>query len=159
MDLLDRMLGHDQWTTARFLELSRGLSAAQLDQEFDIGQRSLRNTFAHMSGAMAFWIGLMTGQPVDEPQDDGSLDALRDRHERTSATFAALARRVRDEQRLDDTFVSDGGARETFGGAIVHVLHHNAQHRGEALHMLDRLGVPGLPEGNPLEWEYATLHS
>jgi hypothetical protein len=32
---------------------------------------------------------------------------------------------------------------------------HNAQHRSEALHILERLGVPDLREGNPLDWELA----
>jgi uncharacterized damage-inducible protein DinB len=39
---------------------------------------------------------------------------------------------------------------------IIHAIQHNAQHRGEVLHMLERLGVPNLPEGNPLEWELLT---
>jgi hypothetical protein len=46
MDLLDRMLGHDQWTTARVLGLSRDLTNAQLDQPFDVGHGTLRETTA-----------------------------------------------------------------------------------------------------------------
>ena len=30
MDLLDRLLGHDDWATTQLLELSRGLTDAQL---------------------------------------------------------------------------------------------------------------------------------
>ena len=68
---------------------------------------------------------------------------------------------MRDEQCLDDTFADPDAAavRQTFGGAIVHVVLHNAQHRGEALHLLERLGVPDLPEGNPLEWELLARQS
>ena len=29
-------------------------------------------------------------------------------------------------------------------------------HRGEVLHMLQRLGVPDLPDGDPQEWEHLT---
>ena len=72
MDLLDRLLGHDSWTTTRFLSLSRGLTAAQFDQPFDTGHRTLRGTFAHMSAVVAFWTAVMTGQPVDGPPDDRS---------------------------------------------------------------------------------------
>jgi uncharacterized damage-inducible protein DinB len=160
MDLFERLLGHDQWTTARFLDLSRGLSDAQLDQPFDIGHRTLRNTFEHMSGTVEFWIAVMTAQPLpgDAPRGDRSLAALRDRHARSYATFATFARRIRDEQRLDDTYpdFADENVRLSFGGTILHVIHHNAQHRSEALHMLERLGAPNLPEGNPLEWELQT---
>jgi len=48
MDLLDRLLGHDQWATDQLLELSRNLTDEQLDQSFDIGHRTLRATFEHM---------------------------------------------------------------------------------------------------------------
>ncbi len=44
MDLLDRLLGHDHWTTERLLTLSQGLTDAQLDQAFDIGHRTVRAT-------------------------------------------------------------------------------------------------------------------
>ena len=111
-----------------------------------------------MSGCVEFWTAVMTGQPVVDPGDDRSLAALRKRHERAYTTFADFARRMRDEQRLEDTFADpdDADVRLTFGSAIIHVVEHNAQHRGEVLHMLDRLGVPDLPEGNPLECELVT---
>jgi uncharacterized damage-inducible protein DinB len=157
MDLLDRLLGHDHWTTVRFLELSRGLTDAQLDQPFDLGHWTVRATFEHMSGCVEFWMGSMAGQPLDAQPDSRSLAALLDRHERSYGNFAAFARQIRDEQRLDDTFPDpdDDATRLTFGSTIIHVILHNAQHRSEALHMFERLGVPGLREGNPLEWELA----
>ena len=34
-ELLDRLLEHDHWATDQLLALSRGLTDAQLDQEFD----------------------------------------------------------------------------------------------------------------------------
>src|SRR3712207_35856 len=104
MDLLDRLLEHDRWATTQLLELSRGLTDAQLDQELDIGHRTLRATFEHMVLNVGFWTGLMTAQSVDAPPGNCSIPALIDWHERSYATFATLARRLRDEQRLDDTF-------------------------------------------------------
>ena len=158
MDLLDRLLGHDHWATAQLLDLSRDLTDAQLDQEFDIGHRTLRATFEHMIFNVAFWTGLMTGQPLDAQRDDCSLAALSDRHERSYATFATLSRRLRDEQRLDDTFVDHYTARKSFGGTILHVILHNAEHRTEALHILERLGVPDVPEVDLGVWDYM-LHN
>ena len=154
MDLLDRLLEHDRWATDQLLDLSRGLTDAQLDQEFDIGHRTLRATLEHMIFNVGFWTALMTGQPVDAQRDDSSLAALSERHERSYATFAALARRFRDEQRLDDTFVDHYAARKSFGGTILHVVLHNAEHRTEALHILDRLRVPDLPEVDLGLWDY-----
>jgi uncharacterized damage-inducible protein DinB len=42
----------------------------------------------------------------------------------------------------------------TFGGAILHVILHNAEHRTEVLHILERLGVPNLPEIDHALWDY-----
>ena len=156
MDLLDRLLGHDDWATDCLLDLSRGLTDAQLDQPFDVGHRTLRATFEHMIVNVEFWTALMAERPVDARRDNRSPAALIDRHERSYATFASFARRVRDEQRLDDTFVDDFGERMTFGGAIVHVVLHDAEHRSEALHILERLGVPDLPEVDHGLWDYQT---
>jgi uncharacterized damage-inducible protein DinB len=96
----------------------------------------------------------MAGQPVAARHDDHSLAALVDRHERSSAIFAAFARRVHDEKRLDDTFVDHFGGPMTFGGAILHVLLHDEGHRTEALHILERLGVPDLPEVDHGLWDF-----
>ena len=159
MDLLDRLLDHDHWATAQFLDLSRNLTDAQLDQEFDIGHRTLRDTFEHVIYNIAFWTALMTEQPVDELRDDRSVTALIDRHERSYATFASLARQFRDEQRLGDTYIDHYDARKSFGGTILHVVLHNAEHRTEALHILERLKVPELPEVDHGLWDYELLNS
>jgi len=114
MDLLDRLLGHDQWATDQLLDLSRSLTDAQLDQPFDVGHRTLRATFEHIIINIAFWTALMTERPVDTQQYDRSLAGLVERHERYYATFATLARQLRDEQRLDDTFIDHYAARKSF---------------------------------------------
>jgi uncharacterized damage-inducible protein DinB len=153
VDLLDRLLGHDHWATARLLELSRGLTDAQLDQPFDVGHRTLRTTFEHTIFNVEFWTAVMAGQPVDAQRDHRSLAALVDRHERSYATFATFTRRVCDDQRLEDTFIDRFGGRMTFGGAIVHVVLHDAEQRSETLHILERLGVPDLPEVDHGLWD------
>jgi uncharacterized damage-inducible protein DinB len=157
MDLLDRLLGHDRWTTARLLELGRGLTDAHLDLPFDIGHQTLRATFGHMIYNVAFWTALMAEQPVPaERQSHPSIAALIDQHDRSYASFASLARRLQDDQRLDGTFVDHFDERQSFGATILHVAWHNAQHRSEALHILARLSVPDLPNGDPQEWEHKT---
>ena len=70
MDLLDRMVGHDRWATTLFLEKSRQLSDAQLDQQFDIGQGSLRETFDHMISVVDSWTRQMIGQPEPPPREE-----------------------------------------------------------------------------------------
>ncbi|CAN5203067.1 hypothetical protein BH23CHL1_BH23CHL1_22190 [soil metagenome] len=156
MDLLDRQLGHDHWATTQLLEQSRKLTDAKLDQPFDIGHGTLRETLNHMIFVVDFWTTLMAGQPATwEREAHRSIAELIERHERFYATFVTFARRVHDEQRLEDTFVDHFGGQMTFGGAILHVVLHNAEHRTEALHILGRLGVPDLPEVDHGLWDFA----
>ena len=163
MDLFDRMLEHDRWATTHVLELCRDLTDAQLDQSFDIGHGSLRETVDHLVYVVSFWTGLMIAQPVNHDrkaqQYDRTVPALIDRFEDFHAAFASLARRVRDEQRLDDTFVDHYGELPTLGGAIVQVIQHNVEHRTEALHILGRLGVTDMPEVDHLLWEHLTTRA
>src|SRR5690349_6998956 len=69
---------------------------------------------------------------------------------------ATLARRVQAEGRLDDTFVDpreQNPRTRTLGAAIGHVITHSATHRGHITAMLERPGVPAVPEGDMLGWE------
>jgi uncharacterized damage-inducible protein DinB len=146
MDLLDRLLEHDLWATAQLLDLCRGLNDEQLDRPFDIGHRALRATFDHLILNIDFWTGVMTGQPIEYKRDASSLATLMADHERAYGAFASFARRIRDEQRWDDTFTDHFGGQMTFGGAVLHVILHDEGHRTEAVHIFARLGVPELSE-------------
>jgi hypothetical protein len=86
------------------------------------------------------------------------LAELVGEHARGYAAFAEAARRLRDEGRLGETFVDHYEVRHSFGGTILMVIEHNAEHRTEVLHMLQRLGVPNLPEVDLGVWDYL-LHN
>ena len=159
MDMIDRLLEHDRWATDHLLNLSQDLTDEQLDQEFDIGLRTLRTTFDHYIHNTAFWTGYMMGHPVSAERiaarQDCSVPALIERHERYYDEFAAFARQARDEQRLDETFVDHFGMPPSIGGTIIHVTLHNAEHRSEIVHMLTRIGVHDEPpEVDHLLWEH-----
>jgi uncharacterized damage-inducible protein DinB len=157
MDVLDRLLDHDHWATTELLALSRDLTDAQLDQEVDVGHRTLRATFVHIVENIDGWMGRMIGEPPADLGDDRSIAALADRHERAYATFAAFARRIRDEGRMDDTFRDPFGGDMTYGGAILHVILHDEDHRVEALHILNRLDPPAFNEAPEYDhglWDY-----
>lgn len=156
MDLLDRMLGFDRWTTSRYLEMSRGLTDAQLDHAFDIGHQTLRATFDHINAMLDYWTTAMLGEPAAPDAEDRSLDALVTRHEREYERFEALARRLSAEHRLDETYLDHYDYPQSFGATILHLPFHNAGHRSEILHIFERLGLHDLPEGDPTEWEHAT---
>jgi len=162
VDLLDRLLGHDAWTTREILVRCRELSNAQLHQPFDLGHETVYDTLVHMVGNVRTWTDLMNDVPVVRSDSDWEGLSAGDfiaRHDAAYADFAELARRIRDEGRLDELWVDrldDPPAEKTYGGAIAHVITHNMHHRGELLHMLARLEVSDLPEGDVLGWEAAT---
>jgi uncharacterized damage-inducible protein DinB len=162
MDILERLLAHDAWTTRQVLLLCQGLSDEQLDRDFDIGHRTLRATWAHLIGNLQVWTDLMAEREVPRtgqaPTWAASPATLLAAWEAAMADFTALARDLAAAGRLDDSYtdtLDDPPRRKTFGGTIAHLLTHDMHHRGEILHILQRLGVPNLPEGDVLGWEAA----
>ena len=91
MDVLDRLLDHDHWATTELLNLGRGLTDAQLDQDIDVGHRTLRATFEHIIENVEGWMARMIGRPPDDPGADRSVAALADRHERNDECRSAFA--------------------------------------------------------------------
>jgi uncharacterized damage-inducible protein DinB len=159
MDLLDRLLGHDAWTTRQILIRCNEVQPADLHRKVDVGHETVYDTLVHMIGNVRVWTDLMEGREVvfDKRSWEGlSVDDLMVRHDMASADFTGLARRIRDQGRFDDLWIDtlDNPPRsKSYGGAIAHVVSHNMHHRGELLHMLSRLGVQNLLEGDVLSWE------
>jgi uncharacterized damage-inducible protein DinB len=159
MDLLDRLLEHDAWTTRRVLEYALPLDDQQLERDFDLGHRTLRETAKHMIGNIETWTDLMAALPVrQKPAFPQSVLELQQRFDAAYTSFARLAREIRDAQRLNDLYLDilDQPPREkSYAGTILHVITHDHMHRAEMLHMLQRLGVQDLIEGDVLSWEAA----
>jgi uncharacterized damage-inducible protein DinB len=159
VDLLDRLLEHDRWTTAQLLDLCRPLTDEQLDRPFDIGHRSLRATLDHLIFNIEVWAGLMNGRitaRADVHRGETSVIAMIDRLNHAAAEFSAVSRAVRDRGGWDERWtdvLDTPPAQKTYGGAIGHVITHSMHHRAQALHMLRALGVPNVPEGDVLSWE------
>jgi uncharacterized damage-inducible protein DinB len=158
MDLLDRLLGHDRWTTAQLLERCRELKPEQWTQSFDLGHQTLAATFQHMLGNVRVWTNLMAERPVQPSSDEAltTTNELITAWQHAYDEFAALACSFRDQGRWDATYVDvlDHPPRDkTFGGTIAHVITHNMHHRSEIIHMLTRLGVENVLEGDVLSWE------
>lgn len=160
MDLLDRLLGHDAWTTRELLLRSRSLTDDEIDREFDIGHRTLRRTFQHMIRNMEVWTDLISGVPVRNNSDcdagGRSIEELLKRLDVVVPQLQESARRVTDEGRLDEMLVDhldDPPTRKSYGGAIVHLATHGMHHRAQVLYLLRKLGVTDLPEGDALSWE------
>ncbi len=157
LDLLDRLLEHDAWTTQRVLEFAQTLTDEQLDQDFDIGHRTVRETLQHIIGNIEVWTDLMAARPVRQmPTARPAIGELRRRFEAAFRDFAQVAREVRDAQRLSEMYVDvldQPPQQKSYAGTILHVITHDHMHRAEIRHMLQRLGIQGLIEGDVLNWE------
>lgn len=155
MDIIDRLLAHDTWTTRHLLLACQPLPDTALDQEFDIDHRSLRQTFVHIIRNMEVWTDLLCERPVQSPQGN-TLPELLARLDRVSQDFAELARRIVREQRADDHFLDvldQPPRRKTFGGAIGHVLTHSMHHRAQVMFLMEKVGLQQHLEGDLLSWE------
>ncbi|HTQ39341.1 MAG TPA: DinB family protein [Pirellulales bacterium] len=160
MDILDRLLGHDSWTTRQLLVRCRELTDEQLDTQFDIAHRSVRATLLHMIRNMEVWTDLIAEQPIRPNQNNlpegRSVDGLLRRLDIVSADLAAVSTRLQRENKLDECFVDhldDPPRKKPYGGAIVHVITHSMHHRAQLLYLLRLLGLQNLPEGDALGWE------
>jgi uncharacterized damage-inducible protein DinB len=118
MDIVDRLLAHDIWTTRQLLIACQALPDAVLDQEFEIDHTSLRKTFAHMLENLEGWTDLIDGRPARQ-REGNSIEQFIARLGAAGRDFAHVTRKIVREQRYDDCFLDteDTPPRlKTFGG-------------------------------------------
>lgn len=159
MDLLERLLGHDVWTTRQLLFLCHGLTGEQLDCEFDIGRKTVRATFVHVIYNIEAWTDCMNGQPIRENKGE-SISELIARLDRVYEDFSLLSKVVAARDGWNDLWFDPiDEVEHTFGGSIAHVITHSMHHRAQIIYMMRLHGVKGLPEGDVLSWEKFFLTS
>lgn len=158
MDMLYRYLGYETWTFRYFLERCRELTPAQLHQQFDIGNGTVHGTINHIIVNIEVWTDLMRARSVRSlPPVAANPDSYLQRFDEAMADFAEYARLLQAEGRLDKTYldVLDNPPKpKAFGATLLHVLTHTTVHRWEVQHMLQRLGLSDLIEGDALGYEY-----
>jgi uncharacterized damage-inducible protein DinB len=159
MDILDRLLAHDAWTTRQLLLACNLLPDELLDKEFDIDHKTLRETFIHIIENMESWTDLLCAR---EPKIEtgNSIPELVQRLSSVSRDFTNLARNITREQRLDDCFIDTFDhppRKKTFGGAIAHVITHNMHHRAQVMFLMEKVGLKDHIEGDLLSWESSSF--
>lgn len=158
MDLLDRLLQHDAWTTQQLLELCVDLNDEQLDREFDIGHRTIRATLDHIIHNMEVWSALMVGAEFPRAAET-SVPAMAGRLKMAASRLEAIGRQIAQRNGWDETWtdtLDDPPREKSFGTAIAHVVTHSMHHRSQLLYLLRLTGVESLPEGDVFSWEAAT---
>ena len=164
MDLLDRLLAHDVWSTNQLLFQSKSLTDSQLDKPFDVDSRTLRGCFIHIIQAMEIWNDLLYERPVRSSSELKaklqSLDGLMTRLGDAGDELAVISKKVDREDRWDDVFtdiLDNPPQKKTFGGTIAHIITHSMHHRAQAMYMMEQLGIRDHIEGDVLSWEM-TVH-
>ncbi len=157
MDLLDTLLGHDQAASEELLSIARGLGESSLDQEVDIGHRTLRATFDHMIWNIEAWSDQLVGHPVrGRPGQGETTGAQLSRRLRAAYRgFADAARSIRDRGAWDELWTDRSCSppvQRSYSATVGHVITHSMHHRAQILFMLRLLGVSRLPEGDVLGW-------
>jgi len=158
VDLLDRLLGHDAWTTNLLLQRCESFSDAQLDREFEIGPGTLRRTFDHIIWNMEAWSAAMDGARAIERSADKTIAGLKTRLQIAAERLQRIARQVGDADGWDKLYTDHldrPPSQRPYGTAIAHVITHSMHHRAQILNMLKRSGVTDLPEGDVFSWEHS----
>lgn len=161
MDILERYLGYEAWTLRYMIVRSRELTRAQLHQEFDIGNGTLHATLSHIIRNIEVWRdlmrnGLQSGGVHEYPPLHDNADNYLQRYEEAMADFSQLARELATAGRLDETYMDildKPPTAKSYGGTILHLLTHTTVHRWEVQHILQRLGITDIIEGDALSWE------
>ncbi len=157
MDILDRYLAYETWTLRHLIERCQEVSRDQLHQPFDIGNGTVHATIDHIISNIEVWTDLMRERPVRQlPSLTDNVESYLQRFDAAMADFTDFARASAAEHRLDETYmdVLDSPPRpKTFGGTVLHLLTHTSVHRWEMQHILQRLGLSDLIEGDVLSWE------
>ncbi len=156
MELLDRLLGHDVWTTRQLLRQCASLTDAELDRRFDVDNRTLRECFLHIIEAMEYWTAGLADRleplaPTDA--DAPSVTEMLTRLGNVGQAFATIARAITHEGREDEMLAVVSTDFLTRGGTIAHLLTHSMHHRAQAMYMMEQLGLRDHIEGDVLSWE------
>lgn len=160
MDILDRYLAYEAWTLRHFISRCRELSPEQLHTPVDVGPGSVHKTVTHIISNLESWTDLMRQRPVRNlPPIAANVDEYLQRFDAAMADFDDYAKISAAENRLDATYVDvldNPPVEKSLGGTILHLLTHTTVHRWEIQHMLQRLGLHDLLEGDALGWEAQT---
>ena len=164
-DILNRLLGHNAWTTQQLLERARELPPGQYVQRFDIGPGSVHDTLLHIIDVMFGWADRIADRPrrlslaAEGERQVRSVDELLDLLDAAANELEKTARMIVDEGRMDEmmSVTYEGRYWEfTRGTALAHVLTHGMHHRAQVFNMMRQLGVQVDIDGDVIEWEIET---
>lgn len=163
MDLVDRMVEHDNWLTEQLIDGASRLPEGALDdpvrldpptEAFGEDAPTLRSMLNRLVFTKEMWTAAITGHAFEESEDI-SVEGMRDRLGAAGGAFAQAARDIRDRGAWDTAFVDatcDPPETFTFGAAIAHVLVWDSRRHDAVAGALRERGVDTV-RPDPIVWE------
>ena len=163
-DLTERMVLHHLARVRELLEVAATVPADDLARRlrpgfvacwFEGEESSAALMAERLVATLEVWVAAILGESA--PVAVGAAPReLQGRLDRAGRSFAAIARRVRDEDAWDDAFVDalcEPPQAFTLGGVLSHVLTYGAVRREMLASVLTELGARVPSSGDPIEWE------
>lgn len=163
MDVLVMMVEHHVGLIGELIERGGRVDQETLDREIEFSVESiderpltLRRQLDRMVWQLEMWLAAVDDEPFEFPESgrEATLTDIRRRYDLAGPRFLALAKRIGDEGRFDETFVDSSTGDKpnvyTYGGMFAHVLTFGAVRRVVVLGALDTAGISDLGSGDPL---------
>lgn len=159
-DLTERMVLHHLARVRELLEVATAVPAEDLARPlrpgfvacwFEGEEPSAALMAERLVATLEVWVAAIRGEPAPAAPTE-----LLPRLDRAGRSFAAIARRVRDEDAWDDAFVDalcEPPQAFTLGGVLSHVLTYGAVRREMLASVLTEIGARVPSSGDPIEWE------
>jgi AraC-like DNA-binding protein len=163
MDLVDRMIDHDDWLTWQLIDSAARLPTEALDEPVTLDPPSeafaehapsIRSMLNRLVFTKEMWTAAIAGRPLEE-HADRSLEGMRARFQRAGRDFADLVRDIRGRGAWNTAFVDatcDPPETFTFGAAVAHVLVWDARRHDALAGALRARGVDTV-RPDPIAWE------
>jgi uncharacterized damage-inducible protein DinB len=146
-DAIRRYSAYSSWAFEQALDAAAGLTAGQLDRDFEMGLGTLRKTLIHIHDAESWWQHNWRDGPVQMfPAVDVSLSPARLREmfaQTAKGRDEYIAARTAAGLLLPTTALVRQGRKRSFplGVTMLQLCCHGTHHRAQAVNMLRRLGV------------------
>jgi AraC-like DNA-binding protein len=164
MDLTDVLIQHDLWLTRRFLEKAQTLSDTMLDKPLEgIGnplsylgdEKTLREMLHRLVFTKERWMDSVHGRQENK-NPDKSVKGMLKRLDSAFGEFSALARKVRDENLWQTSFIDmvcEPPETFTYSGMIAHVTTFSAYRRTAVIEAFEHFGIEDFGNGDPIAWQ------
>jgi hypothetical protein len=164
MNLTERLVEPDTWSTGRLIELARGLPAEVLDEPIEIRpagnawfeeRPSIRSMLDRLVFTKEMWSAAISGTAGPPDERDHSLDGLEQRLASAARRFTEIVRDIQNRAAWDTAFVDatcDPPESFTFGGAISHALIRDSYRRQVLIGVLDGRSIDTAGLSDPMHF-------